>query len=108
MVATYLAFAIDNIVEFYFLLNHEIKLHPKNWYAPLVFFLSILQPTKSESVDAFRIKVDSLSNHNPIFYVSFRYIIIFFIAFMWDSIALLWYLVHKHTLNIISGLLVVR
>ena len=45
----YSASAVDNTTEFYFLLNHEIKLTPRNWQVPEVLFLSNLHPAKSVS-----------------------------------------------------------
>ena len=41
--------AVERATHACFLHCHEIKLHPSKWQVPLVLFLSILQPAKSES-----------------------------------------------------------
>ena len=45
----YSASAVDNATHACFLLCQDIKLDPNRWHVPLVLFLSILQPAKSES-----------------------------------------------------------
>ena len=74
--ATYSASAVDSTTEFCFLLNQEIRLLPKNWQAPFVLFLSSLQPAKSESEYACRIRDDSLSYYSPTFWVPLKYLMI--------------------------------
>ena len=104
----YSASAVDSATEFCFLLNHEIRLTPKNWQVPLVLFLSNLHPAKSVSEYPNKSIYESLEYHNPRVWVPFKYLRILLTAFKWDSLGLDWYLAHKQTLNMISGLLAVR
>ena len=47
--AMYSASAVERATHYCFLHCHEIKLDPSKWQVPLVLFLSVLQPAKSES-----------------------------------------------------------
>ena len=45
----YSASAMDNATQFCFLLFQETRADPMNWHVPLVLFLSVFDPAKSES-----------------------------------------------------------
>ena len=81
----YSASVVDSATEFYFLLNQEIRLTPKNWQVPLVLFLSNLHPIKSASEYSIKSINESLENHNPRVCVPFKYLKILLTAFKCDS-----------------------
>ena len=60
----YSASTVDSATEFYFLLNQEIRLTPRNWKIPLVLFLSNLHPAKSASEYPIKSINESLEYHN--------------------------------------------
>jgi len=46
----YSASVVERATQACFLECHEIREQPKRWQVPLVLFLSVLQPPKSESL----------------------------------------------------------
>ena len=56
---------VERATQACFLQCQEIRLDPSMWQVPLVFFLSILQPTKSESEKPVKFKETLFGYHSP-------------------------------------------
>ena len=69
-----------------------------------MLFLSVLDPTKSESEYPIKLQVEFLGYHNHKLIVPTRYLMILFTALKCDCLGLDWNLAHMHTLNMISSL----
>jgi len=106
--ATYSATAVERTTLCCFLLCHEIKQFPNKWHLQLVPFRSDLQPAKSESKNPTNQQELPLGYHNLKLVVPLKYLKINFTIFKYDSLWEAWYLALMQTLNIMSGLLVVK
>ena len=92
----YSASVVDNATHACFLLCHETKLDPSKWHVPLVLFLSILQPAKSESKYPTKLRETSAGYHSPTVVVPYRYFRILYAAVKCDSLGLDWNLAQEH------------
>jgi len=72
---------------------------------PLVLFLSVLDPAKSESEYSIKLHKEFLGYHNPKLTIPNRYLMILFTAVRCENFGFDWNLAHMHTINIIFGLL---
>ena len=79
-----------------FLLNQDTKQFPKKNAAPLVLFRSSTLPSKSASVDAFKMKSWIFGYQNPCSIVPFKYLKILFIVVTCVSLGLDWNLEAKY------------
>ena len=108
LVAMYSASAVDKATKFCFLLCHETSECPRKWQVPLVLFLSTLQPAKLASKNLINSKLWLSEYHKLMSIVPFKYLRIRFMALKWDSLGHDRNLAHKHTLYMMSSLLVVK
>jgi len=106
--ATYFSSAVERATVLCFLENYDTNLLPSIWYVLEVLFLSTLQHAKSTFEYPMSIRSLSFGYHSPSFGVVAMYLMMRFVAIMWDSLGFDWNLAQMQTLNKISCLDAVR